>query len=119
MGESSEASGVGFRILTVGLAAIGPFSLNIFKPCLPFIKADFQAPIEVVQLGLSLGILAAAIATAAAGPVVDRVGRRPVILWTAWLYLASSVAGAAAPTVGVLVLARVVQAATSCLLWHV
>lgn len=38
------------------MAAIGPFSLNIFKPCLPFIKADFDAPIEVVQLGLTLGV---------------------------------------------------------------
>ncbi len=114
MPESSEArSELGFRILTVGMAAIGPFSLNIFKPCLPFIKADFEAPIEVVQLGLSLGVLAAAVATAAAGPLVDRVGRRPLIVGTAWLYMLSGVLGTVAPTVEILIVARVLQAATS------
>ena len=116
MAESSDHKGTGsfgFRVLTVGMAAIGPFSLNIFKPCLPFIKADFDAPIEVVQLGLSLGVLAAAVATAVSGPLVDRLGRKPIILATAWLYLLSSVLGAAAPNVEVLIVARIVQAATS------
>ena len=116
MAESSDhkdTGSFGFRVLTVGMAAIGPFSLNIFKPCLPFIKADFDAPIEVVQLGLSLGVLAAAVATAVSGPLVDRLGRKPIILATAWLYLLSSVLGAAAPNVEVLIVARIVQAATS------
>lgn len=112
-GSPEGRSGLGFRILTVGMAAVGPFSLNIFKPCLPFIKADFDAPIAVVQLGLSLGVLAAAVATAAAGPLVDRLGRRPIIVGTAWLYTLASILGAAAPTVEVLVFARVAQAATS------
>ena len=78
----ADFNSFGFKILSVGVAAIGPFSLNIFKPCLPFIKADFDAPIEVVQLGLSLSILAAAVAMAVSGPVVDRIGRKPMLLVT-------------------------------------
>lgn len=103
----------GFRLLVVIFAAIGPFSLNIFKPCLPFIKADFDAPITVVQLGLSLSILAAAFATTLSGPLIDRVGRRPIIVWTAWLYTLSSLLGALAPTVEVMILSRIIQASTS------
>ncbi len=103
----------GFRVLVVIFAAIGPFSLNIFKPCLPFIKADFGAPITVVQLGLSLSILAAAFATTLSGPLIDRVGRRPVIVGTAWLYMLSSVVGTLAPNVEWVILARIVQASTS------
>jgi MFS family permease len=60
-----------FRLLLLGLAAIGPFSLNIFKPCLPWIRAELDADISTVQLGLSLAMVVAAVATALSGPVAD------------------------------------------------
>lgn len=104
---------LGFRLLLVGLAAIGPFSLNIFKPCLPWIKASFAAPITTVQLALSLSILAAAVATVAAGPLADIFGRRPVALAGIYLYVLSCLAATVAPSIEVLIGARIMQSASS------
>lgn len=104
---------LGLRVLLVGLAAIGPFSLNIFKPCLPWIKADFGDPITTVQLALSLSILAAAVATMAAGPLADALGRKPVALACVYLYVLSCLLGTVAPNVEVVIAARIVQAASS------
>ena len=104
---------LGFRLLLVGLAAIGPFSLNIFKPCLPWIKASFAAPITTVQLALSLSILAAAVATVAAGPLADIFGRRPVALAGIYLYVLSCLAATVAPSIEVLIGARILQSASS------
>jgi DHA1 family bicyclomycin/chloramphenicol resistance-like MFS transporter len=102
-----------FRLLLLGLAAIGPFSLNIFKPCLPWIRADLDADIGTVQLGLSLAMVVAALATAVSGPVADTVGRRSLTIACVWLYVLSCVVAATAVNVEILVAARVVQAASS------
>lgn len=102
-----------FRLFLFGIAVVGPFSLNIFKPCLPWIMADFDASMSTVQLSLSLSILAAAIATVLSGPIADRLGRRPVLLGSLYLYLVGSAGGALAPTIGALVAGRVLQAGSS------
>jgi len=104
---------VGLRLLLVGLAAIGPFSLNVFKPCLPWIKAGFGAPIATVQLALTLSIFAAAVATVLAGPIADAFGRRPLALACVYLYVVSCIVGMVAPTVHWVIAARIVQAASS------
>ena len=44
--------GLRFKLLLMGLATLGTFSLNIFKPCLPFIRASLDASVPAVQLGL-------------------------------------------------------------------
>jgi DHA1 family bicyclomycin/chloramphenicol resistance-like MFS transporter len=102
-----------FRLLLLGLAAIGPFSLNIFKPCLPWIRADLDADIGTVQLGLSLAMVVGAVATALSGPVADTVGRRSLTITCVWLYVLSCVVAATAGSIEWLVAARVVQAASS------
>ncbi len=109
----SPTADTALKLLLMFLAAIGPFSLNIFKPCLPFIKADFDADIQVVQLGLSLAVLVSAVASAVAGPWADRAGRRPVLRASLVGYVASSLACTLAPGVGTLIAGRLVQAAAS------
>ncbi|MCH9684439.1 MAG: MFS transporter, partial [Deltaproteobacteria bacterium] len=111
--EPGPTASIGTRVLIVGLAAIGPFSLNIFKPCLPWIKAEFGEPIGTVQLALSLSILAAAIATLLAGPLSDALGRRSVTITCLYVYVASCIVGTAASSIEVLTAARIVQAAAS------
>ncbi|OVE81145.1 hypothetical protein BVY03_04460 [bacterium K02(2017)] len=107
------AEALWFRLVLIGFAAIGPFSLNIFKPCLPWIKIDLQAPIEVVQLGLSLSIFAAAIAAAFSGPIADRFGRRHVILYGIYLFILGSLISAISPNAAIMVFGRILQAASS------
>lgn len=108
-----DPSALWFRAFLFGIAALGPFSLNVFSPCLPFIRSELDVSLPTVQLAATLSILAAAAATIFAGPLADLVGRRPVLVLSLAAYVAGGIAAALAPHVAVLVAGRLVQAATS------
>ena len=61
--------------LLAAITALAPFSLQVFLPALPAIQASFAVAPGVVQLALSLSILANAIANLAYGPLSDRFTR--------------------------------------------
>jgi MFS transporter, DHA1 family, multidrug resistance protein len=100
-----------FMALLVGMTALAPLSMQIFVPALPAIQRGFAVPTGVAQLALSLSILANAFATLTYGPLSDRFGRRPAVLAGLGLFVAGSVMCALAPTIGLLILGRIVQAA--------
>ena len=100
-----------FMALLVGMTAAAPLSMQIFVPALPAIQRGFAVPTGVAQLALSLSILANAFATLSYGPMSDRFGRRPAVLVGLGLFVAGSVMCALAPTIGFLILGRIVQAA--------
>jgi MFS transporter, DHA1 family, multidrug resistance protein len=102
-------------ILLIGtLAAVtaaGPFAMQIFLPALPAIAHAFEVPTARAQLTLSLSMVAIALATLIYGPLSDRYGRRPVLLSGLAIFVAGSVGCVLAPSVDLLIAARVVQAA--------
>ena len=95
--------------LLAAITALAPFSLQIFLPALPAIQASFAVAPGIVQLALSLSILANAVANLAYGPLSDRFGRRPVLLVGLAAFIAGSLACALAPSIDLLIGARVVQ----------
>jgi MFS transporter, DHA1 family, multidrug resistance protein len=95
--------------LLAAITALAPFSLQIFLPALPAIQASFAVTPGVVQLALSLSILANAVANLAYGPISDRFGRRPVLLVGLAAFIAGSLGCALAPSIELLVVARIVQ----------
>ena len=97
--------------LLIAITALAPVSLQIFIPALPAIQATFATGTGTTQLVLSLSILANAFATLAYGPLSDRFGRRPVVIAGLAIFLIGSVLSAIAPTIGLLIGARVVQSA--------
>jgi MFS transporter, DHA1 family, multidrug resistance protein len=100
-----------FMALLVGMTALAPLSMQIFVPALPAIQRGFEVPTGVAQLALSLSILANAFATLSYGPLSDRFGRRPAVLAGLGLFVVGSVMCALAPTIDLLIVGRVVQAA--------
>lgn len=102
-----------FRAFLVGIAGLGPFSLNVFSPCLPWVRAEFGVDLATVQLSASLSILAAAIATVLAGPLTDLWGRRPVLAVSLGIYVVAGITAALAPHISLLVAGRLLQAASS------
>lgn len=105
----AAASGSLLAVL-VAVSAIGPAATQIFLPALPAIQSGFGVSTGAAQLALSLALLATAVTTLAWGPCSDRAGRRPVMIAGLLLYLAGSLVCAVAPSVGVLVAGRIVQA---------
>jgi DHA1 family bicyclomycin/chloramphenicol resistance-like MFS transporter len=95
--------------LLAAITALAPFSLQIFLPALPAIQASFAVTSGIVQLALSLSILANAVANLAYGPVSDRFGRRPVLLVGLAAFIAGSLSCALAPSIELLIVARIVQ----------
>jgi DHA1 family bicyclomycin/chloramphenicol resistance-like MFS transporter len=92
------------------LTALGPLSTDMYLPSLPAIAADLRATTAGAQLTLSAFLLGFAVGQFVYGPVSDRVGRKPVLLFGLGLFLVATVACALAPTIETLVGARFVQA---------
>jgi MFS transporter, DHA1 family, multidrug resistance protein len=100
----------GFMALLAALSALAPMSLQIFVPALPTIQAHFAVSTGTAQLALSLSIFANAVAALSYGPLSDRFGRRPVMLVGLVLFIVGSAFCALAPSIGLLILGRIVQA---------
>src|SRR3712207_1478784 len=92
------------------LTALGPLSTDMYLPSLPAIAADLGATTAGTQLTLSAFLLGFAVGQFVYGPVSDRVGRRPVLLFGLGLFALASLACTAAPSIEALVAARFVQA---------
>ncbi|MEM1064131.1 MAG: multidrug effflux MFS transporter [Pseudomonadota bacterium] len=71
-------------ILLAGLSAL---SLNVFLPSLPGMAEDFGADYRLLQLSVAIYLAVNAVLQLAIGPISDRYGRRPVILWSCVLFL--------------------------------
>jgi DHA1 family bicyclomycin/chloramphenicol resistance-like MFS transporter len=108
---TSLAQSRGFLLLLVALTAMGPFAMQIFLPALPAIQAAYGVDVATAQLVFSLSGVAMALGTLAYGPLADRHGRRPVLVAAVVLFVVGSVIAFVAPTIEVLILGRIVQAA--------
>jgi DHA1 family bicyclomycin/chloramphenicol resistance-like MFS transporter len=101
------------RRLIIGSAiigSIGTFGLHVLLPALPAIAAAMQVHAAAAQLLISLSLVAIAFGNLIIAPLSDRYGRRPVVLTGLGLFVAGSLAGIVAPSLDLLVLARIVQA---------
>ncbi len=92
------------------IGSIGTFGLHVLLPALPAIADAMRVPAAAAQLLISLSLLAIAFGNLAIAPLSDRYGRRPVVLVSLGLFVVGSLAGVVAPTLELLVIARVVQA---------
>ncbi|WP_230532525.1 multidrug effflux MFS transporter [Microvirga roseola] len=92
------------------LTALGPLSTDMYLPSLPSIAAGFGATTGQAQLTLSAFLLGFAAGQFFYGPVSDRIGRRPVLLFGLGLYVLATLACALAPSIEVLIGARFLQA---------
>lgn len=110
----AAAPQAGFVLVLVAATALGPFAMQVFLPALPAIQADFDVGAATAQLAFSLSALAIAVATLFYGPLSDRFGRRPALIGGLLVYFAGSLLCAVAPTMTLLIVGRVVQAAGGC-----
>jgi DHA1 family bicyclomycin/chloramphenicol resistance-like MFS transporter len=96
------------------MTGIGPFTMQVLIPSMPALAGTLGAAPATVQLTLTLYLLGIAAGQLVYGPLSDRFGRRPMLLVGLAVYLAASLAAAAAPSIGWLLLARISQALGAC-----
>jgi DHA1 family bicyclomycin/chloramphenicol resistance-like MFS transporter len=100
----------GLLALLMATTAIGPTTLNLLVPALPHLSWRLGADIAVIQLTVSVFLLALAAGQLVMGPLSDRFGRRPVLLAGLALTAAASLLAIMVEAVGTLIVARVMQA---------
>ncbi|MBZ6083671.1 multidrug effflux MFS transporter [Streptomyces olivaceus] len=91
------------------LVALGLFASDLYLASLPGIGRNLDAPLWVTQLTLTGFLMLLGLGQFVAGPVTDAVGRRGPLLGGLVLFTGGSVLGWAAPDIGVLILARLLQ----------
>ena len=106
--DSTTPPHIGTLILVVGTSA---FSMNVFLPSLPGMTEYFGTDYRVMQLSVALYLGVNAVLQLFIGPLADRYGRRPVLLWGFALYLAATLGCIFSPTVEVFLAFRMGQAA--------
>jgi DHA1 family bicyclomycin/chloramphenicol resistance-like MFS transporter len=92
------------------VVAIGSLSIDMALPSLPATAQALGAQPATVQLTVTLFLAGFALAQLVHGPLSDRFGRRRVLLGGLAVYVVGGLACWAAPSAGLLVTARVLQA---------
>lgn len=100
--------------LLMGLVTLTPMGIDIYLPSLPAMAGAFGQPIRALQASITLFIFSVGIGQILIGPLADRYGRRPVALGGALAYLLGSALGAAALSLDMFYLARVIQGLGAC-----
>jgi DHA1 family bicyclomycin/chloramphenicol resistance-like MFS transporter len=107
-------SGAGLIVLMAYLTGMGQLAVSLYLPSLPQIADDFAVRDGTVQLTFTLFILAFAVAQLVVGPMSDHFGRLVVLKSGLIVFTAASLVCLVAPTVEILIAARVVQAIGAC-----
>jgi DHA1 family bicyclomycin/chloramphenicol resistance-like MFS transporter len=99
------------HILTlILLTGLGALSMNIFLPSLPNMALYFDADYRLMQLSVALYLGVNAVVQIFIGPISDRFGRRPVLLWGVFLFILATIGCLFAQTVEVFLVFRMCQA---------
>lgn len=94
-------------VLVTGLSAL---TMNVFLPSLPGMTAWFHTDYRLMQLSVSLYLGMSALLQIVIGPVSDRYGRRPVLLWSVVIFLIATLGTLLAPDAGSFLVFRMAQA---------
>ncbi|TBR43961.1 Bcr/CflA family multidrug efflux MFS transporter [Marinomonas agarivorans] len=98
-------------VLILGLlSAVTPLAIDTYLPSIPTIARSIVAPIDLVQLTVSVYLLTFALLQLFFGPLSDSFGRRKIVLIGLTLYMLGSIVCALANSFEVLILGRVIQA---------
>lgn len=99
------------HILTlVLLSGLSALSMNVFLPSLPNMTEYFRTDYRLMQLSVALYLGVNAVIQILVGPVADKMGRRPVILWGMVLFVLATLGCVLAPTAEWFLAFRMAQA---------
>lgn len=94
----------------IALAAVSSLALNMFLPSLPSMTGYFETDYSVMQLSVGLFLIMNSVLQIVLGPISDRYGRRPVVVFGVIGFIIASVGCALAQSVEVFLIFRMLQA---------
>ncbi|PRY25058.1 DHA1 family bicyclomycin/chloramphenicol resistance-like MFS transporter [Aliiruegeria haliotis] len=97
-------------VTLVLLAGLSAMNMSVFLPSLPAMTEHFGTDYTVMQLSVSLYLATTAVMQIFIGPLSDRFGRRPVVLWALVVFLLATLGCMLAPNVEVFLACRMAQA---------
>ena len=105
-----------FRITLIlgALSAIAPMSIDMYLPSLPVLERHFGADAAAGQLTLAFFFTGLAIGQLFYGPVADRFGRKPPLVFGLVFYTVASAACAFSGGIHSLIVWRFLEAAGGC-----
>jgi DHA1 family bicyclomycin/chloramphenicol resistance-like MFS transporter len=109
---AAKAMSPGLIVLLLSLLlGLQPVTTDLYLPALPALTEGFGASMAQAQLTLTALLLSFGLSQLIWGPLSDRFGRRPVLLWGMVAYVAASVGSALAASMELLIVWRTVQGA--------
>lgn len=99
----------GYVALLLALGSFGPLTMSIYTPVMPAVGTDLGTSADSVKLTLTTYMLGFAVGQLFYGPMSDRYGRRPVLIFGVLFFSLASFACSFAPTIGGLIGLRVLQ----------
>lgn len=96
------------------LAALGPFSIDMYLPGFPAIAEDLQTTIAQVGLSLTSYFIGISVGQLFYGPLIDRFGRKKPLLIGLFIYLLAAIGCALSPTIDWLIGLRLLLALGGC-----
>jgi DHA1 family bicyclomycin/chloramphenicol resistance-like MFS transporter len=93
------------------LLGLQPITTDLYLPALPALTEGFGASMSQAQLTLTALLLSFGVSQLVWGPLSDRFGRRPVLLWGMAAFVAASIGSAFAPSMELLIIWRTIQGA--------
>ena len=104
-----------YLILILGsLAALGPFSIDMYLPGFLDIAKDLKTTESLVSLSLSSFFIGISVGQLLYGPLLDKFGRKKPLYFGLLLYIVASIGCLAVTNVNQLIVLRFVQAIGSC-----
>lgn len=99
------------RLLAIvgALSAFAPLSVDMYLPALPGLATDLAASPSQAQLTLTAFLVGLAVGQLVAGPLSDRLGRRPPLVAGLVVYASASLGCAVVGDIGLFALLRVLQ----------
>ncbi|MBL6845684.1 MAG: multidrug effflux MFS transporter [Planktomarina sp.] len=96
------------------LASISMLAMNSFLPSLPSMATHFGTTTAIMGLSVAIYLGSSAVFQILVGPLSDKIGRRPALLWSLGIFIFASFACVFAQDTAVFMILRAIQAFAAC-----
>ncbi len=109
IGAASAPVTPGFILLVSALMSMGAMTIDVNLPAIPAVAAELGGSLASAQLTVTSFFIGFAVGQIFIGPLSDRFGRKPVLLWGIALFVLASLACLLATDIDTLLLLRMLQ----------